>query len=129
MGVVAKVTMQAPTAFGPSPVVELALESGDRMSVWLYHTVLRRMFQRERVELGEVVLVRWLGKRTPEGGGNAYDDYKLVVMRDVDPGKPDWAGMAERYGDVEDEGGRAMRGPVVAGDDFPDAPGADDIPF
>src|SRR3954470_8429209 len=45
LGVVARVTMQAPTAFGPSPVVELVLESGERLSVWLYHTVLRRSFE------------------------------------------------------------------------------------
>jgi len=125
-GTVVKVQMQAPTQYGPAPVVTLALESGELVSVFLFHTVLRRMFQRERVALGERVLIRWLGKRTPEGGGNAYDDYRLVVSRPQASGEPDWAGMAERYGDVEDEGGRAMRGSQgseLAG------PGDDDIPF
>ena len=103
VGIVRRVTMQAPTSFGPSPVVELELKSGDRMSVWLYHTVLRRSFERERVQLGEVVLIRWLGKRRPEGGGNAYDDYRLVVHRQGQSGDPDWTEMADRYGDTLDE--------------------------
>jgi hypothetical protein len=123
LGVVARVTMQAPTAYGPSPVVELVLESGERLSVWLYHTVLRRSFERERVSLGELVLIRYLGKRKPDGGGNAYDDYRLVVHRPQQSGEPDWVGMANRYNDELEDGAPRPRHE----DDLP--PADDDIPF
>jgi len=125
IGVLTKVTMQAPTAFGPCPVVTLALESGELVSVFLFHTVLRRMFERERVTLGEMVLIRYLGERKPEGGGKPYVDYRLVVLR-PDGGEPDWAGMAERYGDHVDDDfprGRGEEGEPLAD------PAGDDIPF
>lgn len=127
VGIVRRVTMQAPTSFGPSPVVELELQDGERISVWLYHTVLRRSFEREQVRLGELVLIRYLGKRRPEGGGNAYDDYRLVVHRaGSSGGEPDWAEMADRYRDsLDDDQPRhaADRGPAEP------PPLDDDIPF
>jgi hypothetical protein len=125
VGFLRRVTMQAPTSFGPAPVVELETVTGGRYSVWLFHKVLRQAFERERVRLGELVLIRYLGPKRPEGGGNSYENYRLVVDRARDTSEPDWAGMAERYGD--DAGGARRR----AGDSDPGFAGAedDDIPF
>ena len=129
VGVLVKVTMQAPTSFGPAPVVELETPTGARYSVWLFHTVLRRAFEREAVGLGERVLIRWLGKKTPEGGGNSYDDYRLVVDRPAPKGQPDWKAMADRYGDERDEPLIRRGEDDRPGDDFGADPNADDIPF
>ena len=126
VGVLTKVTMQAPTSYGPAPVIELETPIGTRYSVWLFHTVLRRAFEREAPELGERVLIRWLGKKRPEGG-NEYDDYRVVVDRPQAKGKPDWGAMANAYGDHQDDVARARTEP-----DEPLIPGADpedDIPF
>jgi len=126
-GVLAKVPMQAPTSYGPAPVVELETPTGTRYSVWLFHTVLRRAFEREAPALGERVLIRWLGKKRPEGG-NSYDDYRLVVDRPEKKGQPDWSSMAQRYGDHE-EVVRGRDPEPEPGADFLADPDADDIPF
>ena len=99
LGWLRRFQMQAPSAYGPVPVLELERPGGDLVSVWLHHTVLRRAFERERVRLGEFVLIRYEGKTKPEGGGNAYDNYKLVVDRKNVDAEPDWAEVAERYND------------------------------
>ena len=70
------------TAFGPSPIVVLTDEDGVEKSVWLLHTVLRNQMNRLRPALGELVGIRYLGKREPVGGGSEYDDYRVVVDRD-----------------------------------------------
>jgi hypothetical protein len=128
-GYVRRVVMQAPTSYGPAPVVELELpRSGQRISIWLFHKVLRQSFERERVRLGELVLIRYLGKKHPEGGGNAYDNYRLVVDRKEEGGEPDWGAMAERYGDESDRG-IVRRGDPDPGPDESFIPSDDDIPF
>lgn len=124
VGFLRRVTMQAPTSYGPAPVIELETpETGTRYSVWLFHKVLRQAFERERVRIGELVLIRYLGPKRPEGGGNSYANYRLVVDRPDDRSEPDWAGMAERYGDEIE----ATHRPEPDAD-FAD-PDADDIPF
>lgn len=126
IGTLARVTMQAPTSYGPAPVVELVTPVGARYSVWLFHTVLRRAFEREAPALGERVLIRWLGKRRPDGGGNEYDDYRVIVDRPEAAGQPDWQAMASRYGDHDVARHRSEE--AVA--DVPDGYAADDdIPF
>lgn len=118
---------QAPTKlYGPAPVVELEDPTGTRWSVWLLHKVLRLHFERQRPALGERILIRYLGKVRPDGGGNAYDNYALVLDRPTS-GAPDWAGIAQRYGDEPlDE---PHRPPTAAARS--DAPNLDqeDIPF
>jgi hypothetical protein len=127
MGVVVAVNAAAPTAYGPSPVVVLETRQGDRRSLWLFHTVLRRQFSRQGVALGEIVLVRYRGKVHPDGGGNPSDDYIVVVDRPLDTREPDWGAIAERYGDDRDEdlfakpAGGAAAADVSADDE--------DIPF
>jgi hypothetical protein len=118
-GVVTAIRAAVPTQFGPAAVVEVAeLDTGAACSVWLLHTVLRREFERARVALGETILVRYNGRVAPDGGGAAYESYKLVVDRPDEGSAVDWAAIAERYGDDRDE---------------PTAPAApplsDDIPF
>jgi len=127
LGTLARVTMQAPTSYGPAPVVELVTPVGGRFSVWLFHTVLRRAFEREAPALGERVLIRYLGKRRPEGGGNEYDDYRLIVDRPEASGSPDWTTMATRYGDHDVARGRVDADPGPPDESYGHSD--DDIPF
>lgn len=63
---------------------------------------MRREFERAKPAIGETLLVRYEGSVQPEGGGNAYQTYSLVLDREATPAS--WDAIAERYGDrLEDE--------------------------
>src|SRR5215471_6912954 len=97
-GVVTSVRPAAPTAYGSVPVVELEELGGPTpWSVWLVHAVLRREFVRQSPQPGEAILIRYLGKVQPEGGGAAYESYKLVVDRPTEGNEVDWTRLAARY--------------------------------
>lgn len=69
------------TAFGDSWIV--VLESlnrpGSFASIWLFHTALINQFGKARPQPGELVLVRYEGKRQAKGGGSEYHDWKVVT--------------------------------------------------
>lgn len=110
-GVVTAMRDGVPTQYGPCPVVEIVRFRGkEPVSVWLYSTVLRRAFERENVQPGETVLIRYQGKSQPDGGGNAYHHYALRVDRPHTKRGFDWRAVADRYGDDVDE----LRNPVPA---------------
>jgi hypothetical protein len=97
-GVITAVRPAVRTSYGPVPVVELEeLGGATPWSVWLIHTVLRREFLRQRPSLGERILVRYLGRVTPDGGGAAYEAYRLVVDRADQGDEVDWASITHRY--------------------------------
>jgi hypothetical protein len=88
------------TAYGPVPVVELEqLGTHAAWSVWLMHAVLRREFERQRPAIGEAVLVRYLGRAQPDGGGDPYEVYRVVVDRPDENTDVDWTAIAARHGD------------------------------
>lgn len=133
VGVVVDVKEAVPTSYGPVPVVTIRKPDGVEVSVWLMHAVLRRAFQREGVDRGEVVLIRYIGK-VERDGGNPYDDYVLVVDREAQTGRVNWGAIAEQHEDPLDEvAGSPIRGRPQASDDLPltgaTTPPADDIPF
>jgi hypothetical protein len=117
-GVITAIRPVVHTTYGSVPVVELE-ELGVRAtwSVWLVHTVLRREFVRQRPVVGETVLIRYLGKVTPEGGGAAYESYRLVVDRPDEGNEVDWAAIAERFD------------PDLARQPAPSAPDDESVPF
>jgi hypothetical protein len=99
-GVITAIRPVVHTSFGPAPVVELeALGVHTPWSVWLVHTVLRRSFERQRPVVGETVLIRYLGKVQPDGGGAPYENYRVIVDRPDVGNDVDWHGIAARYGD------------------------------
>lgn len=88
------------TVHGNVPVVTLEGPNGGRRSVWLIHKVLRRAFARENVVLGEIVAIRYLGKKDPAGPGQPYADYKVGVDRNYgDAAAPDWAAVLAAHDD------------------------------
>lgn len=103
VGVVVEVNPAVHTKHGPVPVVTLQGPNGGRRSVWLAHAVLRRGFERANVQLGETVLVRYVGPKVPEGGGNVWHDYVVVVDRGSSSSAPDWSAIARAHEDVVDE--------------------------
>ena len=102
-GVLVGVNPAAPTRqYGMAPVVEIEDPAGNRWSVWLFHKVLRNAFARQDVQVGETVLIRWLGKVRPDGGGNSYDNYAVIVDRPMARGEIDWKSIGARYdGDTD----------------------------
>jgi hypothetical protein len=84
------------TAYGPCRIAVLRNSAGAEFSVWLLHTVLRNEFARLRPKPGELVYVRYLGKRQPkQPGGSPYDAYAVVVDRD----DVDWDGSDAGFGE------------------------------
>lgn len=69
------------TSYGPCWIV--VLESiktpGVFRSVWLFHTALQNQFNKARPKAGELVLVRYEGKRKPKSGGAEYHDWKVLT--------------------------------------------------
>jgi hypothetical protein len=124
LGTVVGFNPAAPTAYGPSPVLEVRTPVGEHVSLWLLSTVLRRAFERANVHIGETILVRYSGMKQREGAPS-YHDYKLVVDRPVSSGaRIDWRAVAEAHDDVDDrEHEQAMA------DYVPPDSGDDDIPF
>jgi len=122
LGVVVAVNLSAATRFGWAPVVTIRRPSGDHVSLWLLHAVLRREFERQAPQPGEVVFVRYQGHVHPEGG-QRYESYVVRVDRPQGT-NVDWATIAGRYGDdVErDPPPNTPEPAAVGGQD-------DDIPF
>lgn len=72
------------TTFGPAWIVVLAdAGTGAEVSVWLLHKALLAQFKRLSPVTGELVAVKYKGKRRPESGGPEYDDYRVEVDRDT----------------------------------------------
>jgi hypothetical protein len=79
------------TAYGAQDIVVVRTEDGRERSVWLLHEVLKNQLVRIAPKPGELLCIRWKGKRT-SGGGNEYDDYRVDVDRQGEG--PDWSAVA-----------------------------------
>jgi hypothetical protein len=96
VGTVTAIRPAVGTAYGPVPVIELAeLGTGRPVAWWLIHTVARNEAARVRPALGESILVRYLGRVQPDGGGPSYASYKLAVDRPDEGSEIDWSAIAE----------------------------------
>lgn len=90
---------QGTTAYGPARIVVLRTKDGAERSVWLFHAVLKNEFSRVRPKVGELVAIRYLGKKQG-AAGQSYEAYKVVAQRDE--GAPDWDALDS---EDDDQGG------------------------
>lgn len=68
----------ATTAYGRATIAVIEDEaSGERISVWLIHTVLKNEFQKQRPEPGERLAIKYFGVVDAAN----YHRYKLLVDR------------------------------------------------
>lgn len=72
------------TVNGPCDILILKVKNPDtgeyeHRSVWLFHTALVSKMYRLRPMIGDLVGIRQLGEREPQGGGRPYMDYNVVV--------------------------------------------------
>jgi hypothetical protein len=81
---------QGPTVRGPAWIAVLKTEDGER-SVWLLHVVLRNELARRRPESGELVLIKYLGKKE-SSAGQPYEGYRVLVDREQSVA--DWDAVA-----------------------------------
>lgn len=79
-----------PSDYGPVPIVVLETQSGEEIGLWLFHAVLRNQFAQQAPKVGEMVGVRFLGKRTG-ASGRAYSNYRVAVVRDAEARDFDWS--------------------------------------
>jgi hypothetical protein len=87
---------QGMTVRGPAWIVVLKTEDGRERCVWLLHTVLRKEVARQRPEPGELVLIKYEGKKE-SSAGQAYEGYRVLVDRDEVVA--DWDAVAAASGD------------------------------
>jgi hypothetical protein len=78
------------TSYGEQVIAVLRTPEGVERSVWLLHAVLRGEFAKLRPKPGELVLIRYEGKRK-SAAGNSYVSYRVEVGRD-EPA-PDWEAL------------------------------------
>ncbi len=98
---------QGATAYGPARIVVLKTQDGAERSIWLFHAVLKNEFARVRPKVGELIAVRFLGRKQG-AAGQSYSAYRVVAQRDE--GAPDWDAL-DGSEDNEDEGDWGAVGP------------------
>jgi hypothetical protein len=91
-------------AFGAAWIVVVETEKGEHKSVWLFHQALLNEFRRVRPVPGELIGIRYGGKKpvknqTP-GRASSYHDWKVVVDRAQNAATTDWAVLGSDGGDV-----------------------------
>lgn len=111
------------TALGPSWIVVLDTGDGVFKSVWLYHTSLANEFKRARPTSGELVAIRYNGKRpvkNPTKGRNKeYHEYKVVVDREHSAAPPQWDLLDREATVSEPEPVEAAAAPPLVDDSIP----------
>lgn len=81
---------------GPTPIVVIAEKDTDGVerSIWLFGNVIRTQFLKARPQPGEMIAVRFLGKRKAKnpqpGTSGEYNDWKVAVDRPAAQVKVDW---------------------------------------
>jgi len=111
------------TSYGPCWIVvlESIKQPGNYRSVWLFHTALQNQFNKARPQQGELILVRYEGKRKPKAGGAEYHDWKVLTEGAGQHGGFSWDEF--NSGDANHEPSDTFIPPDFA------SQGNDDIPF
>ena len=84
------------TSYGEQAIAVLRTSDGAERGIWLLHAVLRGEFAKQRPRPGELVLVRYDGKRE-SAAGHSYASYRVEVDREQRA--PDWDSLT-----AEDDG-------------------------
>jgi len=79
--------------YGTYPIVTLVTDDDEEVAVHAFHTTLRNGLKRARVEIGDHIAIKYLGKRTPQSGRQQYADYR--VLREQKSGEDFWAQIEE----------------------------------
>jgi hypothetical protein len=82
---------QGHTAYGPASIAVIRTEDGRERSLWLLHAALKAQFGRARPRAGELVVVKYEGKKT-SAAGQSYESYRVVLDREREA--PNWDALA-----------------------------------
>lgn len=114
------------TSYGEQTIAVLREQNGVERSVWLLHAVLRNELAKLRPKPGELVLIRYDGKKD-SAAGTRYAAYRVEVDREQAP--TDWDALADAD-DVPDEAGPVASDVPADTEGFDTTPRSDDdIPF
>jgi hypothetical protein len=106
-----------PSEYGPVPIVVLERQDGSECGVWLFHAVLRNQFAQQAPKVGEMVGIRFLGKRRG-ASGREYSNYRVAVVRNTESKDFDWSIISDEaaMADLSDGAAPATDAPPVVGD-------------
>ena len=122
---------QSVTEYGPVSIAVLTdAGTGEERSVWLFHAAIKSQFAKAAPKVGDLVLVRYLGKQTPKGGGKPYHNWR-VVSEAREGAAVNWGAVVGDQPPQQQGGGQQSGNQFVPeGTVAPDFQGADDdIPF
>lgn len=69
------------TAYGHQEVAIIERLSGDAVAFWLLHQVARQEWEKADPQPGELVCIRYGGRRQPQGDGKPYAHFRVLVDR------------------------------------------------
>jgi hypothetical protein len=85
------------TARGKEAIIAvLRTPEGVERSVWVLGTVLEREFAELQPKAGELLLIRYLGKRESTTGESSYREFRIEAERDEAP--IDWSTIGAKAG-------------------------------
>lgn len=82
-----------PSEYGPVPIAVLE-DGGKEYGVWMFHAVLRNQFAQVKPRVGELVGVKYLGKKMG-ASGRQYANYVVKRIPDASAEAFDWDAIAD----------------------------------
>lgn len=83
-----------PSDYGQVPIAVFEGRDGKEYGLWMFHAVLRNQFAQRKPRVGDIVGVRFLGKKTG-ASGRQYSNYKVAVHGEQDAVDFDWSVLAD----------------------------------
>src|SRR5438105_4409765 len=81
IGRIVSISTRTSGGYDPYPIYTVKPEDGDALAFHAYHTVAQNLLNEVEPRVGDEIGIRYLGKVTPDGGGNPYHSYRIVIER------------------------------------------------
>lgn len=118
---------------GQYPIITVAREDGLEFAFHAFHSVAKNELARLEPVTGEKIGIKYLGEKTPKGGGKAYKSYRIKIDRTAETGRTiDWSAMkSDSDREMQAAGAERAEAPPAAATRVPTPapPADDDIPF
>lgn len=87
------------------PVVTIRTEDGV-FDVHCFHTVLKGQIAEKQPRIGDLIGIKYFGKKEPKRGGSSYEHYRTELVRKTSSETtPNWGAIASDARDQADDEG------------------------
>ena len=84
LGVVVNIDRNAPGSHGRCDVAQIETRDGETRALWISNTVLKRRWEEHDPQPGDLIGVKYEGKRESSTTGREYKLFSLVVEKSED---------------------------------------------